>query len=255
MTASAALSLAGRRVLVTGSGQRLGRAVAEGIVDAGADVILMAHESLEGAELVAKRATSAGRLAAVIAADLSDRKDSDAAFERVLIAAQEMGGFDAVVHAAASFEKADFSQTSESIWDRVLELNLTAPFRIARAFQPALSNSNAPGGGSIVLFSELSAFLPFPDHFAHTVAKGSIVSLTRALARSLAPRIRVNAVAPGPVLPPETFSDEERTRAFERIPMIDAGGPDEVVRAVIYLLTAERVTGEVIRIDGGRGLR
>jgi pteridine reductase len=246
------LPLAGRQILVTGAGRRLGRAVAEGIVAAGADVVLVVRSSVDGADAVASLARERGQRAEVVVADLADRRSTDAAVSRALELAAPRGGLDSFVHAAASYEKGSLEETSDELWDRVLEMNLTLPFRLARALAPALARS--PRGGSIVLFSELAAFLPFADRFAHSVAKGGVVPLVRSLAKSLAPGIRVNAVSPGPNLPPENLSAEERARAFERIPMGDPGGPDEVVRAVLHLLVSERVTGEVLRVDGGRRL-
>lgn len=243
--------LQGRTVLVTGAGRRLGRALAEGVVAAGADTILLAHQSLDGAHAVAAAARAAGLRSEALGVDLSDRADTDRALD---VAFELAGGrLDAVVHAAASFEPGTLDQTDDALWDRVVELNLTAPFRIARRLAPVLAQS--PVGGSIVLVADLAAFLPFPGRFAHSVAKGGVVSLTRALARALAPAVRVNAVAPGVSLPPDDLSGEERAAAYERVPMGDAGGAAEVVRAVLHLLGSTHVTGEVLRVDGGRSLR
>ena len=247
--------LEGRVALVTGAGKRVGRALAEGLLAEGCDLLLLVHRSTEGADEVGALARGRGRRAEVFAADLTDRAATDASLDRALRTAEGWGGLDVVVHAAASYEKLRLAETTDADWDRVLETNLGAAFRLARRVAPALTTSRFPGGGSMLFLAETSAFVPTPSYFAHTVAKGALIPLARTLARELAPKARVNVLALGPVLPPEDFSEEERKIAFERIPMGDAGGPAEVVRAAVWLAGSERVTGEVVRIDGGRGLR
>jgi pteridine reductase len=137
-------------------------------------------------------------------------------------------------------------------WDAILGTNLRAPFFIARAAAPLM---NATGGGVIVNMADLAAFETWPAYLPHALSKGGVVQLTRALARLLAPTIRVNAIAPGAVLLPDDWESLPAMRLAETTPLGRVGDPDDVVRALAYLLDATYVTGEVLMVDGGRNIR
>jgi pteridine reductase len=135
-------------------------------------------------------------------------------------------------------------------WDSVLNLNLRAPFLIAQE-----AARHLPDGGSIINIADLAAFETWPGYVPHGVSKSGVVYLTRALARVLAPRIRVNAIAPGNVLLPEGFDETAAEHLTETTPLRRDGTPEDVVQAMLYLLSATYVTGETIIVDGGRHVR
>jgi pteridine reductase len=135
-------------------------------------------------------------------------------------------------------------------WDSVLNLNLRAPFLIAQE-----AARHLPDGASIINIADLAAFETWPGYVPHGVSKSGVVYLTRALARVLAPRIRVNAIAPGTVLLPDDFDTAAAVHLTETTPLKRDGSPEDVVQAMLYLLSAEYVTGETIIVDGGRQVR
>jgi NAD(P)-dependent dehydrogenase (short-subunit alcohol dehydrogenase family) len=135
-------------------------------------------------------------------------------------------------------------------WDYIMALNLRAPFLIAQEAARHLSD-----GGSIVNIADLAAFETWPDYIPHGASKSALVYITRALARLLAPRVRVNGVAPGTILPPEDLGQRAQERLAQTTPLQRWGDPEDVAQAVLYLLEARYVTGEVIFVDGGRHIR
>jgi pteridine reductase len=161
-----------------------------------------------------------------------------------------MGPLDVVVNSASNFFKVPVREVTEALWDEVLAVNLRAPFFIAQAAATVMRD-----GGSIVNLADLAAFETWPDYVPHGISKAGIVQMTRALAREFAPRIRVNAIAPGLVLAPEDMSDAEATRYSASTPLRRNGTPADVVRALEYLIDAPFVTGDVLFVDGGRQIR
>jgi pteridine reductase len=136
-------------------------------------------------------------------------------------------------------------------WDAMFALNVRAPFFLAQRAAPAL----AAARGAIVNIADLAAFESWPAYVPHGMTKAAVVQMTRALAKALAPDVRVNAVAPGVVLLPEGWSDESAERLRTTTPLARLGTPEDVAGAVAYLLEADYVTGETIRVDGGRHIR
>jgi pteridine reductase len=160
------------------------------------------------------------------------------------------GRLDVVVNSAAVMERLALDEVTAAAWDRAMNLNLRAPFLIAQEAARLL-----PEGGSIINIADLAAFETWPAYIPLGVSKAGLVHLTRALARALAPRIRVNAVAPGMVLAPEWLEPDAAERFVATTPLRRAGSPEDVVQAIRYLLAATFVTGETILVDGGRHVR
>jgi pteridine reductase len=242
------MELRGRVALVTGAGRRLGRAIAVALGGRGADVVVHYHASEGGARETAAEIERAGSRARVLRADL---RDADAS--RILAdeAAAAFGGLDILVNSAAEMPRTPFGETTAEVWDAAFALTLRAPFLLAQAAAPHLTAR----GGAIVNLADLAAFETWPDYVPHGVAKAGVVQLTRALARVLAPRVRVNAVAPGAVLLPESWGAREAERLAATTPLGRIGTPADVVGAVLWLLEADYVTGETIIVDGGRHVR
>lgn len=238
----------GRRALVTGAGVRVGRAIALGLAKAGYDVIAHYHSSREGAEEVAATARRIGRRAFAVQADLARPEEIDALFGR---AGDELGGLELLVNSAAIFPYARPEDVTLALWDRVFALNTRAPFLCARAAAALMGRE----GGSIVNIVDIAAFEAWTGYVPYAATKAALVSLTRGLALAWAPRVRVNAVAPGPILLPEGTSEEEAEQIIALTALGRLGSPEDVVQAVLYLDAASYVTGEVLRVDGGTHLK
>ena len=237
--------------LVTGAGTRLGRAIASGLSRAGHRVWIHHHRSAEGAaalEDALARAPEHTPSLGCIAADLSDVRQRQALAERVLDpAGPARGRLDLFVASAASFERGAFVERTDADLQRVLELCLVAPLSLDRL----LAQELRARGGAIVHLLDLGAFDPWPEYLDHCVAKAGLHAATRALAVELAP-VRVNAVAPGPILPPEGLGAGGLAQLTARVPAGRLGDPEDVVEAVTWLARARHVSGHTLVVDGGQ---
>lgn len=242
------MNLAGRVALVTGAGRRLGRAIALDLGAAGARVAVHYNSSAEGAEETAAAIVAAGGEARTIAGDLALAGAPEALAAEV---ASVFGSLDCLVNSAAIMQRTPLGSVTIADWDNMFAINLRSPFFLAQAAAPHLERAN----GAIVNIADLAAFETWPAYVPHGITKAGVVQMTRALARVLAPRVRVNAVAPGAVLLPDDWTDEDAGRLAATTPLGRIGSPGDVVSAVRYLLEADFVTGETIIVDGGRHVR
>ncbi len=238
-------TLRGQRALVTGAGRRLGQQIALALGRAGARVAVHYHESQTGAEETCRAIGEAGGEAVAFAADLSQREQARSLVDRSV---EALGGLDLLVGSAANFERIRFQDVSDEAFDRALSLNLSAQLALAQQAAPALRAS----WGSMVFITCSSATVPFRNYLPYVVSKGALRHLVKTLALELAPEIRVNAIAPGTVLPEENMADDALARVVERIPLGRTGQTDDVAEAVLYLATASFVTGHELVVDGGR---
>lgn len=197
------MEITGKVALVTGGARRVGRALALALADAGADIVVNYNASADAAAATVADIEARGRRAVAIQADVAR---GPAAAGLIAGAAQAMGRLDILVNSASLFERTPLLEISEAEWDRVLGVNLKAPFLLAQAAAPLLARD---GGGVIVNIVDLSALQPWPSFAHHSVSKAGLLHLTRVLARSLAPDIRVNSIAPGTVLPPDGTEGED----------------------------------------------
>ncbi len=205
------------------------------------------HNSEAEAAVVAKAVAAMGRKAVVVRGDVSDAGDVAHLAETLR---QEFGRLDLLVNNASIFPGKPLLEVEEREWDRVMAVNLKGPFLMVKATADLLESS----GGNVVNLVDLSAFQPWVDYPHHAVSKAGLLHLTRVMARALAPRVRVNAIAPGAVLPPEDYDDEMVERSRKRSALGTLGSPEDVVRTVLFLDRSPFVTGEVIVVDGGRQL-
>lgn len=237
--------------LVTGAGARLGRAIAWGLSAAGHRVWIHHHRSADGAAALHDAlAREPGHTPALgrIFADLSDARQRQELANRVLDPAGPAGGrLDLFVASAASFERGAFLDRTDADLQRVLELCLVAPLSLDRIFAAELTRR----GGAIVHLLDLGAFDPWPEYLDHCVAKAGLHAATRALAVELAP-VRVNAVAPGPILPPAGLGPDALAQLAARVPAGRLGAPEDVVDAVTWLARARHVSGHTLVVDGGQ---
>jgi len=238
-----------RRALVTGGAVRVGRAICLALGRAGYRVAVHYHRSRSEAAAVVRELKIVGGRPVAMQADLADPEAIDALFDGV---EADFGGLDLLVNSAAVFPRHDPLKISVPEWDAVFAVNLRAPFLCAQRAVRLMRE-----GGSIVNIADTGFDEAWPSYVPYVATKAALVSLTRGLARAWAPRIRVNAVAPGPVLLPEgeAGDPEAEAAAARRTVLGRLGSPGDVARAVLYLDRATYVTGEVIRVDGGHHLR
>lgn len=235
-----------RVALVTGAGRRVGRAIALDLAVHGWSVAVHHHASAAGATEVVEQIRASGGTAASFAADLTDAAALEALIPKVTAWS---GRLDALVSSAAGMTRTPIGSTTAATVDGILALNLRAPFLLAQSAAAHLGE-----GGAIVLIGDHMADESWPDYAMHGVAKAGVHALTRHLAAALAPRIRVNAVAPGAVLLPDDRAPQLEERLSAEAALHRIGTPSDVAGAVRYLLDAPFVTGQVLRVDGGRGL-
>lgn len=233
--------------LVTGAGQRVGRAIAESLASDGWKIAVHYRESRAGAEDVVQDILSQGGQAASFAADLTDARACD----RLVDAAYEhFGQLDLLVNSAAGMEKTRLGHITAAEFDAIIALNLRAPFLLAQAAARVM-----PAGSCIVSIADHMAVEPWPDYSVHGIAKAGVMAMTRHLAAALAPDIRVNAVAPGFVLAPPGMPQDAVDKFARETPLERIGAPRDVAQAVRYFADADFVTGETLFVDGGRGVR
>ena len=237
----------GRVALVTGSGRRLGRALALGLANAGARVAVHYHGSRAGADETVATIEARGGEARAFQADL---RDAAAPARLVDDVADAFGALDVLVNSAAVMERTPIGGVTPGQWDAMMALNLRAPFFAAQA-----AAAHMTAGGCIVNIADLAAFEAWPAYVPHGISKAGVVQMTRALARALAPAVRVNAVAPGAVLLPDEWDGAAAERMRSTTPLRRLGDPSDVVEAVLFLVRADYVTGDTVMVDGGRHVR
>jgi pteridine reductase len=243
------VDLAGRVAIVTGGGRRIGRALSLALADAGASIVVHYSHSADESRGTIEEITAKGREAHPVGADF---QHPVAAASKVLGAAYErFGRADILINSAAIFDLASLASTDEATWDRDFAINLKTPAFLCKEF----AARHQPGSpAAIVNIADWRGLRPVPGHFAYTLTKAGIVAMTRVLAIELAPDIRVNAVAPGAILPPPGASPEFLDRLGREIPLKRHGSPEDVTSAVLYLLRSDFVTGEVLSVTGGEHL-
>jgi pteridine reductase len=239
-------SLQGRVALVTGAAKRLGRAVAVRLAQEGADVVIHHHSSRAEAASAVAEVEKLGRRAVAIAADLGNVSEIKRLFEET---ARQFGRLDILVNSAANFLHTEFESTSEQVWDASLDTNLKAPFFCAQAAAPLLKQSH----GVIINFADVGGILGWPGYIPHCVSKAGVIMLTRALAKELAPDVRVNAIAPGTITMPGDPTEWEQD-FIKRAPLHRSGRPSDITETVLFLVLSKFITGQVVVVDGGRTL-
>lgn len=242
------MKLEGRVALVTGAGRRVGQAIALALGERGMRVAAHYHESAAGAEETGTRIRDSGGFAQTFRADLRRVQACESLIEEVGTA---FGGLDVLINSAAVMLRTPIGSVTQAQWDDMFAINLRAPFFCAQAAAGMLGRN----GGSVVNIADLAGLESWPAYVPHGISKAGVIQMTCSLARALAPTVRVNAVAPGAVLLPEDFSDEERARLERTTPLARIGTPQDVALAVVYLLDADYVTGETLVVDGGRLVR
>ncbi|MGH9714848.1 MAG: SDR family NAD(P)-dependent oxidoreductase [Candidatus Acidiferrales bacterium] len=238
-------ALEGQVALVTGAAKRIGRSIALRLAAEGADVVVNYETSKAEADELVREITATGRRAIAVGANVSQRADVQKLFAA---AEREFGRLDILVNNAGMFFAAKFEELTEEQWDRIMNANLKSQFLCAQAAAPIMKRQ---GQGRIINLSSLGGILPWPAFTHYCVSKAGVIMLTRCLARALGPEILVNSVAPGTILFPGEAPDEDY---IKRVPLHRTGTGEDIAGAVVYLATADFVTGQIIAVDGGRSL-
>ena len=238
----------GKIALVTGGARRVGKAIAYALAWRGADIALHYGASADEAQVTAQELRELDVRVELFAADLLDPAAPGALLDRVV---ESMGGLDVLVNSAAMMLRTPMGQVTVDDWERMFALNVRAPFFLAQAAAPRL----AERAGCVVNICDLAAYETWPAYVPHGITKAALVQATRALARTLAPGVRVNGVAPGAVLLPDEWDEATARRLADTTPLKRVGSAEDVAEAVAYLCGAEYVTGEVLIVDGGRHVR
>lgn len=236
-----------RAALITGAGRRIGRAIALGLAHEGYAVMLHANRSGADAENVAAEINSAGGRARVVLADLADRD----AVSGLVPAAKAFGALTLLVNSASVFEQDEIGTLDRDNFERAMAVNLTAPLFLVKAFA-----AQAPDGAdaSVINIVDQRVFKPTPLFFSYALSKSALNDATTMLAQALAPKVRVNGVAPGPTLPSRRQSEAQFAAQAATVPLGRGPGPEDIAAAVLYLATAQSVTGVTIAVDGGQHL-
>ncbi len=244
------MDLANKTALVTGAGHRVGRAIAVALGAQKMRVAVHYNSTAGGAKETLGEIEKRGGSGDTFGADLTKPDQLSGLIDAVV---GRFGALDVLVNSAAVMLRTPLGETEATEWDAIMALNLRAPYLLAQAAAPHLRR--ARGGGVIVNIADLAAFETWPGYLVHGLSKSGVVYLTRALARVLAPEVRVGAVAPGTVLLPDGWSDADAERLRETTPLQRNGSPEDVANAVLFILGADYFTGDTIIVDGGRHIR
>lgn len=249
------MDLQNKVALVTGSAHRVGQAIALHLARAGASQVIHYGSSGEAAEQTAREVRALGVDAITVQADLRRPDSIETLFAA---AAAHYGRLDVLVNSAASFTKQDFDAVTLDSWEDSMQTNLRAPFLCCQQAARLMRQTPRPihEPALIVNITDLSGFFPWRGYVQHGVSKAGLIHLTHICARELGPDVRVNAIAPGPILPPAGMAENDPfwQNAGQRLPLRRTGSPEYVGQTVVFLAQNDYITGAVIPVDGGEHL-
>ncbi|RMF93265.1 MAG: SDR family oxidoreductase [Candidatus Schekmanbacteria bacterium] len=244
------ISLKGKKAVITGGAKNMGRIIALELARLGVDIAVGYYKSFREAEMTVKEIQAFGVKALSVKADIRKSSEAEGFVES---AVRGLGGIDYLINNAGYFQSADIDKVDRKMWFDALTTNLTGPFFCA---QKAAEYMKRQGSGKIVNISSLGGIRPWPKSIPYCASKAGLIMLTQCLAVALAPEIQVNAIAPGMITLPDSYSDEIRERIVKRIPLKKTGKFEDIAKAVVFLLSESNfTTGEVLTIDGGQKLR
>ena len=238
------MDISGKRALITGAAQRVGKGVALALAEAGADLVLHYNRSADAAAATGSEAEALGAKVELRQADLADPASAETILSEPA---------DILVNSAAGFPEDTLLDLTSEAWIRTLTVNLSSVVFLTQAFAKRLP---ADRSGVVVNMTDWKTQRPYTDHrFSYTISKGGVDTFTRVAASELAPRIRVNAVALGVILPPPGADDAYAERLAAQTPLQRVGGVQVVADAVLHLIRNDFITGEILHVDGGAHLR
>jgi pteridine reductase len=234
------MNLTGKTALVTGAAQRIGREIALALARRGANIVVHYNTSATDARRVVAEIKKLGVDAIAVKADQTSARQVKAAVEKA-------GKIDVLVASAAVFKRTPFEKLTERDWDFHLDANLKGPFLFA------LETAKRMRTGKMIFFADWAGIRPYRNYLPYVVSKAGIICLTKALAKELAPRVQVNAIAPGPVLLPDDMPARERRKVIAATLVKREGSPQDIVNAALFLLEgSDFITGHTLVVDGGR---
>ena len=239
------MDLHGRVVLVTGGARRVGRTIAEALAKRHAHIVISYRSSAREARDAVTALKQHGGQALAVRADLAKPSDVQRLMSRIR---QRFGHLDVLVNSAANFDRTPFATLTERDWDHALDTNLKGPFLCALYGSRLMRR-----GGKIINIADWAGVRPYRDYLPYCVSKSGVIGLTKALAKELAPKIQVNAIAPGPILPPPDMTAAARRRVIRRVPLQRWGSPQDIANTVLFLIEGtDFMTGSVVFVDGGQ---
>jgi NAD(P)-dependent dehydrogenase (short-subunit alcohol dehydrogenase family) len=238
-----------RTALVTGGARRIGRAISLALAGAGFAVAIHYKESREAAEQTLAEVTRIGGKAVLFRANLADEASTTRLIPNACAA---LGPLGVLVNNASTFERDEWDSVTRQSWDRHLEPNLRAPFVLTQGFAQQLPGDAT---GVVVNMLDQRVWSLTPHFVSYTVSKAVLWALTKSLALALAPRVRVNALGPGPTLPSSRQSEMQFKKQASSLPLGHGTSPEEIARAVIAILTLPSLTGQMLALDGGQHLQ
>jgi NAD(P)-dependent dehydrogenase (short-subunit alcohol dehydrogenase family) len=243
------MNISGKVALITGSAKRIGRLTAIELAKRGARVAIHYRNSTKEANETLRLIQAEGGSGALFQADLLDLTAIEEMFRKL---DQQFGGLDILVNSASTFHTSTAGDTSAALWDEQLNSNARAPFFVAQAAARMMMKRESGHQGKIVNIVDVAGEVIWPGYFAYSVSKAALIAVNRGLAKAYAPTIQVNGIAPGPVLFPDHYTEEQKRSAIERTLLKRAGDPSDIVNAVVFLIENDYITGEIIHVDGGR---
>lgn len=243
------MDLKGKTIILTGAA-RVGKSVAKALGERGANLVITYYSSKQEADFVCEECEAAGSKAIEVKADLSKSGDVENVVQE---AKRAFGRIDGLVHMASSYPKTPWETLKEGDWDKTVTVIAKSTFLLGKLVGDELLKNEGALKGKIITISDWSVLTrPYKDYVPYNAAKSAVVGLTKSFAKELAPSVLVNAVAPGPILPPPGLSEEENAEVLKNTPLSRWGGADEIAKAVLYFFDADFVTGVVLPVDGGR---
>jgi len=241
------MKLTGKVALVTGSAHRVGKAIALALANEGADIVVHYGGSAVAAQDTAREIEALGRRALLEQADMSQWDAAQRLGQRAL---DHFGKVDILINSASSYVSAKYLDTSEAQFDSALDVNAKGPFALSQVIAKAMI---AGEGGNIINIVDESSFYPSAGYTAHGISKAALLALTRTQTLVLGPKVRVNAICPGPILKPPDYSDEKWESLRRTNPLGQLGSAEQVAEIVIFLLTGPQfINGDCIMLEGGR---
>ena len=239
------MDLKGKTALVTGGAHRVGKAITLALAKEGANVVINYRSSDKQAIDTAQEAAAMGVETLVVQADISKL---DQVKEMVRQTKEKFGSVDVFVNSASPFIQTPLPTSDYNQWHNVIDIIIHGSFYCANEIAPLMLEG---GGGAMIFIVDLSALEPWPNFAAHSVSKAAMLALSKQLALELAPSVRVNAIAPGPVLPPPDYSEQKIKRTAQKTLLNRWGTAEDVAQTVVFLAKSDYITGDLIAVDGG----
>lgn len=243
------MTLAGKTVLITGGAKRIGRAIALAFAEKNTKILIHFHQSQQEAHALVENLGARGIFAKAYPADLSQMKEIQDLQETIL---SEIGGVDILIHNASVFFPTPAAHITERDWSSLMDVNLKAPFFLSQGFIPSMRQRK---WGRIISIADWTALRPMTRYIPYCISKAGLITMTQGLARELAPEILVNAICPGPVLPPPQMREEAKKKIASQTLVGHWGDPKEIARMALFLAESNFITGQAYLLEGGESLK